>query len=264
MKVLKEIQGDLNDQKQEIKNMQENITKAINDNINQKFSIMENRTSNLEIRINQQQKAIDYLERQARKKNLIFYGVEESGHGYEELQSTLLRCIKNNMNISIEQSEIEFVRRLGKRENKTRPLLVTFTTMGRKIEILKNKETLKASLIKIKEDFPQEVLLKRKELQEEVEKERKLGKNVVLRYDKIVTLPGSPKNKNCVGDTRKQKRNLSESPTYQTTVINESNVKQIPKKNKTNNITSYMYNAPSKKRSESTSSTEIHSSPKNE
>ncbi|CAG5016448.1 unnamed protein product [Parnassius apollo] len=95
--------------------MQENITKAINDNINQKFTIMENRTSNLEIKINKQQKTIDYLERQARKKNLIFYGVEETEHGYEELQSILLSSIKNHMKISIEQSEIELVRRLGKK-----------------------------------------------------------------------------------------------------------------------------------------------------
>ncbi|CAG4943625.1 unnamed protein product [Parnassius apollo] len=111
--------------------MQENITKAINDNINQKFTIMENRTSNLQIKINKQQKTIDYLERQARKKNLILYGVEETEHGYEELQS--ICYIKNHMKISREQSEIELVRRLGKKENKTRPLLVTFTKMGRKI-----------------------------------------------------------------------------------------------------------------------------------
>ncbi|CAG5016453.1 unnamed protein product [Parnassius apollo] len=134
--------------------------------------------------------------------------------------------------------------------------------MGRKIEILKNKGTLKGSLINIKEDFPQKVLLKRKKLQAEVEKERKLGKNVVLRYDKIVTLPGSPKNRNSIADTRKQKRNLSKSPDFETNVISESNVKQVPKKNKLNNITSYMYNTQPKKGLES-SSTEIHSLPKN-
>ncbi|XP_039760344.1 uncharacterized protein LOC120633974 [Pararge aegeria] len=218
---------------------------------------MEDRTSNLEIKINQQQKTIDYLERQARKKNLEFYGVEETEQGYEELQNTLLRCIRNYMKITIEQSEIEFVRRLGKKENKIRPLLVTFTTLGRKIEILKKKGALKGSVVNIKEDFPPNVLLKRKELQEEVEKERKLGRNVVLRYDKIVRLPGNFKNRNYMSDTRKQKRNLSASPEHQITLVNESNARQISKKNKTNNITSYMNNITLKKGLES-SSTRLH------
>lgn len=192
----------------------------------------------------------------------ILYPNEDTENRYEELQNIILRCIKNNLKISVEPSEIELVRRLGIRGTKTRPILVTFTTVGRKIEILKKKVLLKSSLINIKEDFPKEVLMKRKVLQEEIEKQRKLGKNVVLRYDNIVTLPGSPKSKKSVGDTRKQKRNLSISPDHQIIMNTENNVKQIPKKNKTNNIASYMYNT-QKKTSES-SSTEIHSPPKNE
>lgn len=139
MKILKEIQCDLNIQKHEINSIQENITKAVNDNISEKFAIMEHRTSNIEMKTNQQQKAINYLAKQASKKNLRFYEVEETEHGYEELQSILLHSIKDNMEIFIERSKIDYLKRLGNAVIKT---LVTFTTLGPKIEILKKKGSL--------------------------------------------------------------------------------------------------------------------------
>lgn len=240
MKVLKQIQEDLAAQKQEMKNMQECITQEINNNINEKFGNIENRTNNLEIKLNQQQEKIDQMERQLRKKNLIVFGLEETEQGYAGLQELFLTTLKQVMEIAIHPSEIEMVRRLGKKGSKTRPIVVTLTTMGRKWEILKKKYLLKGSTINIKEDFPQEVLLQRKKLQEEVERERALGKNAVLRYDKIVILKGSPKNSRT--STRKHKRFLTESPESQNTMNGNSSVqvKQMHKKNKTKDITHYM------------------------
>uniref|UniRef100_A0A2A4JB54 Endonuclease-reverse transcriptase n=1 Tax=Heliothis virescens TaxID=7102 RepID=A0A2A4JB54_HELVI len=240
MDILKRIQNDLTNQKQEMQSMQENITKSINNNIDEKFSLIEDRTKKLEIKLNEQQKRLDNFEKQIRRKNLILYGVEETERGYMELQEQVLSLINNKMNVNIQRTEIEMVRRLGKIGGKIRPILITLTTMGRKIEILKKIHTLESSTINIKEDFPKEVMLKRKELQQIVNKERQLGKNAVLRYDKIVILKNKSEN-TLAKDTRNQKRNLSESPEHHQNTT--STVQAGKEKNKTNNITSYMNTA---------------------
>ncbi|CAH2107439.1 unnamed protein product [Euphydryas editha] len=92
------------------------------------------------------------------------------------------------MEIPCQKWEIEHANRIGKNTGKIRPVVVTITTTSRKIEILKKKKSLDGTNIYLKEDFPPNVLQKRKELQEDLKRERESGKRVILRYDKIVTL----------------------------------------------------------------------------
>lgn len=237
--VLEKIQRDLAEQKESIRNLEHNITTNINQNIDQKFTFMEQKTQELEKQVVQQQKTIDNLERQLKTKNVIFFGVEETEQSYEELQENMLETINNVMKIDCRRSEIENIRRLGPKREKTRPVIVTLTTVGKKINILKNNKTLKESNIYVKPDYPKSVLQKRKDLQEELKKRRELGEQVALRYDKIVTVKRNEAKQN-----RTQKRELSESPgnadLYKGKNREGSKIYQSRKKNKTYDISSYM------------------------
>lgn len=240
MKILKQIQADVSKQKADMKEMEQNIKESINNNIDEKFNLMENRTKQLEHKIEQQQKSIDFLEKQLRKKNLVIFGIEETENNYEGLVDLVIETIHSKMKIACLTGEIENVVRIGKRTGKTRPIIVTLTTMGKKIEIIKKKKILENSGIYIKEDYPLSVLEKRRELQETLKQERENGNFVVLRYDKIVTLnsSGSKSDGNTYSRNKKSnKRVLSTSPESSEIVGNKNilvqEAKQATKKNKT-------------------------------
>lgn len=122
------------------------------------------------------------------------------------------------MNTDISNEDIKAIRRIGKKGDKTRPVVVTLTTVGKKINIIKNKKMLESTSYYIKEDFPPQVLQKRKELQEELKRGKAQGKNIVLKYDRIISLD---ENKN---------RNLSESPKHTAEKTNSISVKNQAKK----------------------------------
>lgn len=209
MRVLRAMQEDITTQKKDMKEMEENIKISINNNIDDKFSRIEQRTDQLEKKIEQQQKTIDFLDRKLRKKNLLFFGVGETEKNYEQLLSMVLTIMSTQMEVVCLRWEIENVARVGKKNEKTRPIVVTLTTTSRKIELLKKKKSLENSGIYIKEDYPPAVLAKRRELQEELKRERESGKNVALRYDKIITLNTHKSPSKRYTEKQSNKRGLS-------------------------------------------------------
>lgn len=210
-KILRNIQEDMLLQKTEIRDMKESITKTINDNINEKFYNIEARNKQLEERIDEQEIIINKFDRYMRRNNLIFFGVEEEERGYNDLAKIILSIINNDMKIECNKFQLESVRRLGKRREKARPVVVTLTNTHTKIALLKNKNSLENTGIYIKQDFPPQVLKKRKELKVELEEARTQGKRAVLRYDKLVILTDK-KSKEGNNYTNTSKRNLSASP----------------------------------------------------
>lgn len=127
------------------------------------------------------------------------------------------------MKVECQKGNIECVARMGKKSEKIRPIIVTFTTMGKKIELLKNKKILqKSSNYYLKEDFPAEVLEERKKLSAQLQKERDQGKKAYIKYNKLVVVPEKVRTQ-----YERQKRNLSQSPREQ-----KSSTKNPTKKNK--------------------------------
>ncbi|CAG9131215.1 unnamed protein product [Plutella xylostella] len=234
-KMMKEIQEELVEQKVEFQQMERNITTNINNNINNKFERMEIKYAELEKTVTKQEERLDMIEKQLRKKNLVFFGVEETEKNYEDLESNLVKIINDKMKVSCSLSEVESARRIGKRGDKPRPIVLTLTTTGKKIQILKRKKSLDGSTYYLKEDFPPKILNIRKELQEELKKKREEGTNAVLRYDKIIILEG--KNSTMAKRQNNNKRNLSESPIEKSGSFSKQI--QAHKKNKTAWIPSF-------------------------
>lgn len=235
MAALRSIKNELDEQKKLINRNGEEVTEKVTTNINnileEKFKILEEKHENLKLRVENQEQRIYYLEKQARQRNLVFFGLQEEEKFYSNLEKIITDFINKHFPIKIDYRDLEAIRRIGKKTDKPRPVVVTFATLGRKIEILKHKGTLKDTPFYVKEDYPQSVLQTRKELQEQVKAEWEKGNKAIIKYDKLVILKNTPANNN-----KTKKRNLPISPENATN-SNENQRLNTNKKNKT--LTTY-------------------------
>lgn len=190
MNALKNIQKELDDQRTEIRKSGENVTKQVTLNINkildERFAIWEGKHEKLKEKIENQEKRIYFLEKQARQRNIVFFGLEEKEKSYDNLQDIIINFINERFTTKLESRDIQEIKRIGKPGERPRPVIVTFATLGIKINIFKQKVILKDTQYYMKEDFPQQVLVKRRELQEQAKIEKEKGNIVKIKYDKLV------------------------------------------------------------------------------
>lgn len=195
--------------KLEMQHQSAEITESITNNIMSRMDerlipiIEENKS--LKLKIETQEKEIEYLKRDNKKNNIIIFGVDEIEKTTSELIDKIKKTFKSNMNIEIEENAINNIYRLGKKsiEGKPRPISCSFVNGWKKNEIMRNKKALKE--IYVTDDYPKEVLAKRKALQAELIEERKKGKIAFLKYDKLVVKENETNNE-------KRKRETSSSP----------------------------------------------------
>lgn len=133
-----------------------------------------------------------YYDQDRRKRNIIFYNVrEEEGEDFQKLEEKIVDFLKSILKIDCSIDCLDYVSRLGKKNEKIRPILVRFVSFRKKMEVLKKRSLLKETDFNIDEDYSQEVRLKRKALVPEMKKLRSEGKIAVLRQDKIVIREGT-------------------------------------------------------------------------
>ncbi|XP_072935017.1 uncharacterized protein [Epargyreus clarus] len=195
MNALQLIRQEINEQKLENQKNADRVTERVTQNMNkildEKFSSWEGKCQILENKVEQQERRIQFLEKQSRKRNIVFFGIAENETSYKNLENNLLQFIKENLHIDLVYSDLQEVKRVGKKGEKPRPIIATFSTLGHKINILKQKRLLKDTHYYMNEDYPRDILEKRKELQEQVKQEREKGNKVTIKYDKLVILPKS-------------------------------------------------------------------------
>lgn len=138
--------------------------------------------------IKNQETKIASLEREVRRRNLVFKGVpEKEKEGIEEtMENTVKICQSLGVNVN-PAIDIDEVRRLGRPEaGKQRPILLKVTTTNRKREILKKAKGLKGSDIWIDEDYPKEIQEERKLLIPKLKEARSKGHKAQLKYNKLI------------------------------------------------------------------------------
>ncbi|CAG4960552.1 unnamed protein product [Parnassius apollo] len=91
------------------------------------------------MKIEQQPKTKEILDKQLRRKNVTFFEIEEKEKGYDSLLSIVLDIINNTMKIPYHKWEIKHVNRMGKISGKVKPVVIIITTTSRRIEILQKK-----------------------------------------------------------------------------------------------------------------------------
>ncbi|XP_047543315.1 uncharacterized protein LOC125075649 [Vanessa atalanta] len=228
MLALKNIQKDIDEQKSEIRKSADKVTERVTQNINkildEKLTKLQVQQDQLKEKLDNQEKRIYFLEKQARQRNVVFFGIEEKESSYDNLQNNIYSFIKKYFSTDIELRDIQELRRVGKKGDRPRPIIATFSTLGIKINIMKQRGLLKDTQYYVKEDYPLQVLEKRRELQEQVKIEKEKGNNARIKYDKLIILKTN------------NKRSLPTSPENTTTAESQSKNNtntQVYKKNRT-------------------------------
>lgn len=195
--------------------MNEKLEPLIEDN-----KIMKNKIEILE-------KKIDYLEKEKRSKNILFFGLEEKENSSSELLQTVQEMFKSDLKIALGANEVSKIYRIGlNKENQIRPVLIVFANSWKRSEILKERKSLKD--VYITEDFPKEVLEKRRELKSKLIEERAKGNIAYIKYDQLVVKEGNP-------NKEKRKRDQSTSPenqqTKKSTSFNDNSTRKENRRN---------------------------------
>lgn len=181
------------------------VTKNVMEALDEKMKLIMKENSILKAKITELETEVKFLKDEKRKNNLVFFGIEEIG----KTECELVDCIKDlivDSGTQLDSNEISKIYRIGKQvNNKNRPVVVTITTLWKKHLILRNKSNLPQGTY-IKEDYTKEVLEKRKQLQIQVEEEKKKGNVAFIKYDKLVIKKTRDNN------TEKRKREESGSP----------------------------------------------------
>lgn len=132
-----------------------------------------------------QELKITELEDKNRKNNIVIFGVEEAEQNVLELEENLKMWIRDDLQLEIENADINYAFRMGKKQEEPRPIMVACTTWRLKREILKNKKRIMDPRIVVKEDFSRETREERKKLGTIMLKLKEEGKQVSLRGNKL-------------------------------------------------------------------------------
>lgn len=121
----------------------ESSTSGIFKNIEERFSVIENKTG--------------------RERNVIIFNFPETENEDEEcLAQNTVTFLAENLNVNIGLPEIDFIKRLGHQSTKNRPVLLKFLTMRRKFQVLKAARANPHPNIRISWDYsPQERVIRK-------------------------------------------------------------------------------------------------------
>ncbi|KAI5693424.1 hypothetical protein M8J76_001306 [Diaphorina citri] len=191
----------------EIKTSQDRLV-SDNTNIKSSLDTIQSTLPEMRSQLNTHSEQISSFERDRRRKNLVIFGLNEvQGETRSEVEKKICELIGNLLESALTLQEVDFCRRVGKfRQGKNRPVLLGLTTERKKYEIFRNCHKLRGSVISIREDLPDNVRNKRKDLIIEMKKLRAEGKSAYVNYDKLVIRDDNQSQKS------NQKRAHSESP----------------------------------------------------
>lgn len=170
----------------------ETISRNLMNVMEEKFNKMIEENKKLKLEVTNLRSQINTMESSSRRNNLIVYGITETEKNITDLFNKIDEILQTNMKIKLEKYCVNKIYRLGNKTNrkekpgeKPRPILISFTTIWNKLEILKNKKKL-PDHIYILEDFPNDVLEKRRSLISQMREERQNGKYAYIKYDKLI------------------------------------------------------------------------------
>ncbi|XP_073989744.1 uncharacterized protein [Rhodnius prolixus] len=199
--------------------MEESRSKTLNE-LKQYFEVLENRVKIVETKM-------DTLDRELRKRNVVIFGAVDEMVDYWELESFVCNFFANKLELNIGRTDIDFVRRLGKRDGSmNRPILVGLAAFRSKLMIMQNVFKLKGSNFSISHDFPKDVIETRKSLRPKLVQARREGKFAVIKYNKLVV-------KDSYDPLLNRKRMMSASPpSKDQLLLNKDNKLDTTKRNK--------------------------------
>ncbi|BES92627.1 Hypothetical protein NTJ_05436 [Nesidiocoris tenuis] len=126
----------------------------------------------IETKLDQQGARLVRLERQVRKRNIIWMGVQEQKDGGTDDKACIVALVRNEMKLEFSESDIEEIYRIGIRaDGKNRPICMELKSLAIKKAIIAAKGSLAPLTIMVKEDIPPEERERRKQRWEERQKQ---------------------------------------------------------------------------------------------
>ncbi|KAL4718942.1 hypothetical protein ACJJTC_009294 [Scirpophaga incertulas] len=173
----------------QLQNQTENLSEKFNYILEEKLQPLEENKI-LRNKVETLESEVHFLEKEARKNNLILHELHKKEEQKQDLMELVLKVLNDLSQKTImevwDRWEINMVRRLGKKvDGQIRPVLISLTLNWRKLEILKNKKSFPENIY-VTEDFPKDVLTKRKDLKKIAEEEKAKGNVAYIHYDKII------------------------------------------------------------------------------
>lgn len=122
---------------------------------------------------------------QRKKKNILFYKVRIDSNRVGEMERIVLNIISNYMGVTVNPSEVDFIRLITRDSENNSIILLGLTTFKRKAEILRKSKRLKQWGIGVSDDFTSDVLARRRALYPAMIAARNEGLHATLIYDKL-------------------------------------------------------------------------------
>lgn len=130
---------------------------------------------------------IDYIENQSRRNNVIFDGIlEDSKETWQETEVKVHEVLKSNMGFS-DNLPIERAHRVGaKKAQKSRAIVVKFSSYKDREAVLRNGKKLKGSAVYVREDLSERILERRRVQLDQLKQARAQGKIAYFNYDRLI------------------------------------------------------------------------------
>lgn len=131
-----------------------------------------------------------YLQSQSMRNNLVFANIEEATTGGQENTEQIVRdFLESKMNIAkdlVNKMVFERVHRMGpKVHGSNRKIVAKFTLFKERELVRKQWKTLENTPYYVHEQFPKEVVAKRRHLLPKMKEAKKSGKNAWIAYDTL-------------------------------------------------------------------------------
>lgn len=117
---------------------------------------------------------------------MIVFGISKQfGETPSDVIEKLLHLFNNQMRISVDASGIEQAQRFGKRDTDHKAVFCVFKSFKKKMEILSRARRLKGTGFAVVDDYPKEIIAKRRKMYAPLRYYREKGRYAVLRYDTL-------------------------------------------------------------------------------
>lgn len=133
---------------------------------------------------------LTYLQSQSMRNNLVFANIEEAPSGVQENTEQKLReFLESKMKLAKEQVDrmaFERVHRMGQKvPGSNRKIVAKFTLFKERELVRKQWKTLDNTPYYVHEQFPKEVVAKRRQLIPKMKEAKRSGKNAWIAYDTL-------------------------------------------------------------------------------
>src|SRR5436189_4134782 len=136
-----------------LEEVREDVAKIKSDisNFTGTLSETNKKISELEAIISVQQVAIGKLEKATKSKNLIITGLEENENNSEDLLKVVLNLFSSSLRVNLTEGDVDTIFRLGKKNDKIRPIMLSFISKKVRDTILLKRSLLKGTKVYINE-----------------------------------------------------------------------------------------------------------------